>query len=180
MDYEAIKGNRMRTRSFRDENYNRRVFLRSYPLHWGEDEYSKEDTARVADNSNQKKDEYNKEETIAVTVKDQSDQKKPKKKIFLCVFYWGVKKISFLRRLKHQLEIYFIAFIPNGFKKPTALIQLVHLLPHLLPNFIICIKYRPMPLTYWYYNNVTSLVHKRTFIHATHSMLQSRILYFGS
>lgn len=78
MDYEAIMGNRMRTRSFRDENYNnRRTFLRSYPLHWGEDEYSKEDTPRVADNSNQKKDEYNKEETITVTVKDQSDQKKP-------------------------------------------------------------------------------------------------------
>lgn len=51
--------------------------MRSYPLHWGEDEYNKEDTPRVADNSNQKKDEYNKEETITVTVKDQSDQKKP-------------------------------------------------------------------------------------------------------
>lgn len=47
MDYEAIKGNRMRTRSFHNENYNRRAFLRNYPLHWVEDEYSKEDTARV-------------------------------------------------------------------------------------------------------------------------------------
>ena len=122
MDYEAIKGNRMRTRSFRGENYNnRRAFLRSYPLHWGEDEYSKEDTARVADNSNQKKDEYNKEETV--TVEDQSGPKKPKKKIFLSVFYWGGKKILLFTRLKHQLEIYVIACIPNGFKKPTALIS---------------------------------------------------------
>lgn len=124
MDYEAIKGNKMRTRSFRDENYNnRRAFWRSYPLHWGEDEYSKEDTARVADNSNQKKDEYKKEETTTVTVEDQSDQKKPKKKIFLSVFYWGGKKILLFRRLKHQLEIHFIACIPNGFKKPTVLIS---------------------------------------------------------
>ena len=113
MDYEAIKGNRMRTRSFRGENYNGRAFLRSYPLHWGEDEYSKEDTARVADNGNQKKDECNKEET----------QKKPRKKIFLSVFYWGGKKILLFGRLKHQLEIYVIACIPNGVKKPTALIS---------------------------------------------------------
>ena len=120
MDYEAIKGNRMRTRSFRGENYNnRRAFLRSYPLHWGEDEYSKEDTARVADNGNQKKDECNKEETV----EDQSDQKKPKKKIFPSVFYWGGKKILLFTRLKHQLEIYVIACIPNGVKKPTALIS---------------------------------------------------------
>lgn len=120
MDYEAIKGNRMRTRSFRGENYNnRRAFLRSYPLHWGEDEYSKEDTARVADNGNQKKDECNKEETV----EDQSDQKKPRKKIFLSVFYWGGKKILLFGRLKHQLEIYVIACIPNGVKKPTSLIS---------------------------------------------------------
>ncbi|KAK7818151.1 hypothetical protein CFP56_041762 [Quercus suber] len=93
----------MRTRSFRNENYNRRAFLRCYPLH------------------NQKKDECNKEETV--TVEDQSDHKKPKKKIFLSVFYWGGKKILLFRRLKHQLEIYIIACIPNGFKKPTALIS---------------------------------------------------------
>ncbi|KAK3040835.1 hypothetical protein RJ639_029179 [Escallonia herrerae] len=39
----------LRTRSFRNEDYNnRRVFLRSYPLQWGgEDEESKEDTAGV-------------------------------------------------------------------------------------------------------------------------------------
>lgn len=128
-----------------------------------------------ADNSNQKKDEYKKEETT-VTVEDQSNQKKPKKKIFLSVFYWGVKKILLFRRLKHQLEIYFIACIPNGFKKPTVLISTwlptssssskFHYLHKVQANAINILAY-----------NVTSLVHKRTFIHATHSMLLNLEVY---
>lgn len=60
--------------------------MRSYPLHWGEDEYSKEDTPRVAANSNQKKDEYNKEETITVTVKRPERSKETQEEDFpICV-----------------------------------------------------------------------------------------------
>lgn len=95
MDYKGMEGDGMRrNRSFRDENYNnRRAFLRSYPLHWGEeDENDKEDTVRIADKSN---------------------QKKPKKKIILSVYYWGGEKVLLLRRLKHKLTIYVIACIPD-------------------------------------------------------------------
>ncbi|WRX14897.1 hypothetical protein QQP08_007384 [Theobroma cacao] len=92
MDCQDIEGDGMRPRSFRYEDYNnRRVFLRSYPLHWGEDEENNEDT---------------------VTATKGSSGKKPIKKIILPVFHWSAEKVVILRRFKHKLTVYVTACIP--------------------------------------------------------------------
>ncbi|KAJ4710866.1 1,3-beta-glucan synthase component bgs4 [Melia azedarach] len=103
MDSKGMEENGMRKRSFRCEDYNnRRVFLRSYPLHWeGEDK-------------------ENDEETV---VTKRNTKKKPIKKIILSMFHWGEGKVLVLRRFKHKFTIYIIACIPVGFKSPTALIS---------------------------------------------------------
>ena len=94
MDCEGIEGNGKRVRSFRHEDYNnRRVFLRSYPLDWGEDEGKNEDTVRV-----------NKESTGTKPAKP--------KNIILSVFHWSGEKVVILRRFKHKLTVYVIACIP--------------------------------------------------------------------
>ncbi|KAH1122413.1 hypothetical protein J1N35_005573 [Gossypium stocksii] len=93
----------MRTWSFRYEDYNnRRAFLRSYPLHWSEDE----------DNP----------ETVAVT-KENKTAKKPTKKIILSACHWSGEKVVILRRFKHRLTAYIMACISIHFKSPTALIS---------------------------------------------------------
>ncbi|XP_022725563.1 uncharacterized protein LOC111281980 [Durio zibethinus] len=98
MDCEGIEGDGMRTRSFRNEDYNnRRAFLRSYPLHWGED------------------DEENNEETVTVT-KESNSGKKPIKKIIISAFHWSGEKVVILRRFKDKLTVYVIACIPIRFK----------------------------------------------------------------
>lgn len=93
----------MRTWSFRYEDYNnRRAFLRSYPLHWGEDE----------DN----------QETVAVT-KENITAKKPTKKIILAACHWSGEKVVVLRRFKHRLTAYIMACISIHYKSSTALIS---------------------------------------------------------
>ncbi|KAL4318071.1 hypothetical protein GQ457_18G022510 [Hibiscus cannabinus] len=88
----------VRTRSFRYEDYNnRRVFLRSYPLHCGEDE-----------------------ETVTLT-EGGSTGKKPMKKIILSACDWSGEKLLILRRFKDRLTDYVIACISIRFKSPTAL-----------------------------------------------------------
>ncbi|XWS69223.1 hypothetical protein CRYUN_Cryun04dG0160900 [Craigia yunnanensis] len=83
----------MRSGSFRYEDYNnRRVFLRSYPLHWGEDE-----------------------ETVTVTKKNITG-KKPIKKIIQSAFHWSGEKVVILRRFKDMLTVYVISCIPIRFK----------------------------------------------------------------
>ncbi|KAB1212996.1 hypothetical protein CJ030_MR5G025807 [Morella rubra] len=97
MDWEGIQEDGLRTRSFRNEDYNnRRVFLRSYPLQWGgDDEHIEEDIERITDGSS---------------------QKKFMKKIILSVFFWGGERVLLLRRLKHKLTTCVISCIPAGFK----------------------------------------------------------------
>ncbi|PON82824.1 hypothetical protein TorRG33x02_213980 [Trema orientale] len=98
--------NGMRSRSFRNEDYNnRRVFLRSYPLQWGgeEEEGDEEKMAKVESNHNKRK------KTI--------------KKIILAVIHWGNGKALVLRKVKNKLTIYVVACIPIAFKPPTALIS---------------------------------------------------------
>lgn len=130
MDCKGIEGDGLRTKSFRNSYNNRRVFLRSYPLQWGEqDEYNKEDDPLQLG----EQDEYNKEEPLQlgqqdgfnkdkVRAADGSNQKTPMKKIILSVFHWGGDKFLFLRRVKHMIAVHVIACIPVGFKTPTALI----------------------------------------------------------
>ncbi|KAJ7957589.1 1,3-beta-glucan synthase component bgs4 [Quillaja saponaria] len=92
----------VRTKSFRDEDYNnRRVFLRSYPLNWGEDQ--------------------DKEEVIRAM--ERSKRKKPLKKIILSVIQWSEGKVLVLRRFKDKIVINVIACFPVAFKHPTALIS---------------------------------------------------------
>lgn len=96
----------MRARSFRNEDYNnRRVFLRSYPLDWGEN------------------DEENKDKGKTERVTKECDAKKPVRKKILAVLQWGGGKILILRRFKHKIAIYVVACLPVSFKAPTALIS---------------------------------------------------------
>lgn len=110
----------LRTRSFRYEDYNnRRVFLRSYPLHWGKEEEEKEEN---------KKQETTTTSTstagrVATKGGDQQKHKKPIKKIILSVIHWGDGKALVFRKFKHKITFYVIACFPVGFKPPTALIS---------------------------------------------------------
>ncbi|KAK4379313.1 hypothetical protein RND71_001175 [Anisodus tanguticus] len=103
MDATISKENGARSRSFRNEDYNnRRVFLRSYPLHLGESE-----------------DGENKEETA--TVMPRSKEKTCMKKKFIAIFHWKGERVLIFRRLKHKVTVYFITCLPVGFKAPTAM-----------------------------------------------------------
>lgn len=117
MDWKGIEGDGLRTKSFRNESYNnRRAFLQSYPLQWGEQDEYKTDPVQLGE-----QDGYNEEDTVRVA--DGSNQKRAMRKIILCVFQWGGEKFLFLRRVKHKLAVHVIACIPVGFKTPTALIS---------------------------------------------------------
>ena len=96
----------MRTRSFRNEDYNnRRAFLRSYPLYGGgdQDEDVKAESEKAAAN--------------------ETTSKKPMKKIILSVFHWGGERVLVLRRFKHKVTFYVVTCLPVGLKAPTALIS---------------------------------------------------------
>ncbi|KAL1543514.1 hypothetical protein AAHA92_20479 [Salvia divinorum] len=103
-----MEGDGLRAKSFRDEDYNtRRVFLRSYPLHWGTESEaggsveaattkgSKEEPAKVAKRLN---------------------GKKPIKKIVLAVVHWGEERILVFRRFKHKITIYVVNCVPVNSK----------------------------------------------------------------
>ncbi|KAA8528987.1 hypothetical protein F0562_033525 [Nyssa sinensis] len=104
MDSKYMDEKDMKARSFRHEDYNnRRVFLRSYPLHWGGE------------------DEGNKEETVEVT--KSGDGKKPLKKIIISILQWGEGRVFLFRRFKNKVVFYVVACLPVGFKPPRALIS---------------------------------------------------------
>lgn len=107
MDATFSKEKGARSRSFRNEDYsNRRVFLRSYPLHWGDS---------VEDGENKGEE--------AATVLPRSEEKTFMKKIILAVFHWKEERALIFRRFKHKVTVYFIACLPVGFKAPTAMIS---------------------------------------------------------
>ncbi|KAK8655564.1 hypothetical protein V6N13_108138 [Hibiscus sabdariffa] len=87
-----------RSRSFRYEDYNnRRAFLRSYPLRWGEEE------------------EEDEEETVTAA-QGPGTGKKPMKKIVQSVYHWSGGKAVILRRFKDKLSIFVVACLPIRFK----------------------------------------------------------------
>lgn len=87
-----------RSRSFRYEDYNnRRAFLRSYPLQWGEDEDEQE---------------------ILTATKESSTGEKPIKKFMQSVYHWSGEKAVVLRRFKDKLTVYVVACLPIRFKSP--------------------------------------------------------------
>ncbi|WJZ81598.1 hypothetical protein VitviT2T_001434 [Vitis vinifera] len=111
-----MEDNGMRARSFRNEDYNnRRVFLRSYPLDWGENDEENKDKGKT--------DEENKDKGKTERVTKECDAKKPVRKKILAVLQWGGGKILILRRFKHKIAIYVVACLPVSFKAPTALIS---------------------------------------------------------
>ncbi|KAF4378804.1 hypothetical protein F8388_006255 [Cannabis sativa] len=105
-------GNGMRSRSFRNEDYNnRRAFLRSYPLQWGTEEeeeggneqhIAKEDHHKINYNNIKKK------------------KKKTIKRIIIAMIHWGNDKALVLKRVKTRVTIYVIACIPIVFKPSTT------------------------------------------------------------
>lgn len=99
-----------RTRSFRNEDYNnRRAFLRSYPLQWGdEEEFEKEEPIE--------------KETSKVT--NDRKAKKPMKKIILSLLSWGGEKVLVIRRFKHKVAIYVVTCLPLRFRPHPALISI--------------------------------------------------------
>ncbi|KAJ6903782.1 hypothetical protein NC651_021072 [Populus alba x Populus x berolinensis] len=75
-----------KTRSLRfEDNNNRRVFLRSYPLPFGAE------------------DEKTNEEKVSATNKD--TEKKPIRGMFLAVIHWGEGKVLILRKFKDKLQM---------------------------------------------------------------------------
>ena len=126
----------MRARSFRNEDYNkRRVFLRSYPLDWGEtDDESKDEgqthritrdrgkTERITkDKGNTERINRDKGKTEGIT--KECDEKRPISKKVIAVLKWGGGKILILRRFRHNIVVYVVTCLPIRFKAPTALIS---------------------------------------------------------
>lgn len=90
-----------RARSFRQEDYGtRRTFLRSYPLHWGEEDYiiSKQ---------------------LEKTTPDEG--KKPLKKMIITIFNWGEKRVLIFRRYKNKVTVCVVSCFPVGFRPPAMI-----------------------------------------------------------
>ncbi|KAK1377341.1 hypothetical protein POM88_033534 [Heracleum sosnowskyi] len=103
MELIRIKQTVPRAGSFREEGYvNRRIFLRSYPLHWGgEDDKSKELEKPAPKGTN--------------------EAKKPLKKIIISIFNWGEERVLIFRRCKKKIIVYAISCLPVGFKPPAMI-----------------------------------------------------------
>lgn len=114
----------MRSRSFRNEDYNaRRVFLRSYPLQWGDDEEEKEAAAAGATGGGGEK-KVREETTVTTKAKEcaaetSEGMKSCMKKIVMAAFQWRGEKGLMLRKFRHKFTLYFVTCIPVGFKAPT-------------------------------------------------------------
>ncbi|KAI3730840.1 hypothetical protein L1987_62018 [Smallanthus sonchifolius] len=129
------EGGGLRTRSFRNEDYtNRRVFLRSYPLHFDSDEDHQETqehatatTKHSAKVSNGLGDtcefghgEENKKEKKRLKMKK---KKEAIQKIIVTIVEWGDERVVVLKRFKHKVSFYVVACFPIVFKPPKALIS---------------------------------------------------------
>lgn len=103
MEPVRIKQTVPRARSFREEGYNnRRVFLRSYPLHWGGEDSKSRELEKTAP-------------------KGTNDAKEPLKKIITSIFNWGEERVFIFRRYKNKIIVYVISCLPAGFKPPAMI-----------------------------------------------------------
>ncbi|KAF3788903.1 hypothetical protein EJ110_NYTH05868 [Nymphaea thermarum] len=97
---EGVVEGEARARSFRYEDYNkRRVFLRSYPLYWEEEE----------------------EAAVGVqkpVVGSQEKVKRSMKERVLVVFQWG-GRLLLLRKLRHKVAYYLVACRPFRAYNPS-------------------------------------------------------------
>ena len=95
------EGEGMRMRSFRDESYSsRRIFLRSYPLQWEENE--EEQGA-----------EHDEGEVTNLSRKGK----------FIAMFHWGEDKVFLLRKIKNKVALYLVSCKPFGFKSSKKMIS---------------------------------------------------------
>ncbi|KAG0464982.1 hypothetical protein HPP92_019146 [Vanilla planifolia] len=96
----------MKRRSFRNEDMeSRRVFLRSYPLRWEEEE-GEEDVGF----DRQEEQEQNRK------TKRYSKVKFLMKSKLMAVLDWGGGKLMVMRKLKNKVAVYLVACQPFGFK----------------------------------------------------------------
>lgn len=103
MESVRVKHTVPRARSFREEGYNnRRIFLRSYPLHWGGEDSKSKEMERTAP-------------------KGTNEKKKPLKKIIISIFNWGEERVLIFRRYKNKIIVYVISCLPVGFKPPAMI-----------------------------------------------------------
>lgn len=121
-----MEENGIRARSFRNEDYNnRRVFLRSYPLDWGETDDESKDmgiTQRITKEKG-KTQRITKDKSKTQGTTKECDAKRPISKKVLAVLKWGGGKILILRRFRHRIVVYVVTCLPIRFKAPTALIS---------------------------------------------------------
>ncbi|CAI9770221.1 unnamed protein product [Fraxinus pennsylvanica] len=109
-----MEENGTRARSFRfEDSRTRRVFLRSYPLHWGDE--SEVEASKQASEENSKE---------AMKVVSRKNGKTPIEKLILAVFQWGEQRVFVFRRLKNKITIYVLNCAPVKFKVPKDLLSL--------------------------------------------------------
>ena len=104
----------MRTRSFRDEDYNtRRAFLTSYPLNFDhqEEPAPAHASVRAGDHDHDKKEKKTKKKKEAM------------KKIVVAMVEWGGGRWVVIRRFKHKISIYVVACFPLVFKPSKTFIS---------------------------------------------------------
>ncbi|XP_071691166.1 uncharacterized protein [Rutidosis leptorrhynchoides] len=122
------EGGGLRTRSFRDEDYNtRRAFLRSYPLFDNDVEEDDQQTqANIGTTRSNKvgasefvddEDDKNKRKSMKFKKK-----KEAMKRIMVTIIEWGGGRVVVLRRFKDKVSFYVVACFPIVFKSPKALI----------------------------------------------------------
>ncbi|CAA0820782.1 Unknown protein [Striga hermonthica] len=106
----------MRARSFRNEDYNtRRVFLRSYPLHWDPRAEAEEESAELAASAD-----------FGEKIEPAKDGgKQVKKKMVLTIVQWGEKRVLVFKRIKQKVTILVVNCVPVRFKAPTSLISVI-------------------------------------------------------
>ncbi|MFS7994632.1 hypothetical protein Hanom_Chr12g01108321 [Helianthus anomalus] len=99
------EGDDLRTRSFRDEDYNtRRAFLTSYPLLFDKEEDHQETQA------------YTPATTQSYRVETGEKKKEKMKNI---IVEWAGGRAMVLRRFKYKVSFYVFACYPTGFKPPN-------------------------------------------------------------
>ncbi|KAL4573841.1 hypothetical protein LXL04_020661 [Taraxacum kok-saghyz] len=115
------EGDTLRTRSFRNEDYNnRRVFLRSYPLHFNNDEdHQEQETYVIVDATSADGDDYKKQKKTMKMKK----KKEAMKKIMVTIIEWGGGRGVVFRNFKHKVSFYVVACFPLVFKQPKAFIS---------------------------------------------------------
>ncbi|KAH7689471.1 hypothetical protein IHE45_03G100400 [Dioscorea alata] len=97
-------------KSFKDEEYcNRRVFLRSYPLQWEENQVLEAEQ------------EEEQEEEEEGEVPHSSSSLKGK---LIALIHWNEGKLLLLRRIKNKMTFYLVSCYSFAFKSSKKLITL--------------------------------------------------------